>query len=277
MIIDSIRSKAHRAAWRTKEGATNYNPFSRTRPLSHTDIEDHPNLRRYRSEADAHQTIEEQRFAESRQTERDFPAPRHADTAPSTTTEKAPILDFEKPNASGPRDAETLPSPGTGEQSRSPSENSVPATQTSVSGARKRKFLNFLPPKHHEKENSENGTAPPPADDANFKDMDREERKKAALKRKIPVGAQLRAVFFGAWINLMLVFVPVGFVLYYVHLQGVVVFIINFLAIIPLAAILSYATEELALRVGETMGGLLNASFGCVIPSNFSAGLELGS
>lgn len=42
----------------------------------------------------------------------------------------------------------------------------------------------------------------------------------------------------------------------------VVVFVINFLAIIPLAGILSYATEEIALRVGETLGGLLNASFG---------------
>lgn len=37
---------------------------------------------------------------------------------------------------------------------------------------------------------------------------------------------------------------------------------VNFLAIIPLAAILSMATEEIALRVGPTIGGLLNASFG---------------
>ena len=37
---------------------------------------------------------------------------------------------------------------------------------------------------------------------------------------------------------------------------------VNFLAIIPLAGTLSYATEELAMRVGETLGGLLNASFG---------------
>jgi len=34
------------------------------------------------------------------------------------------------------------------------------------------------------------------------------------------------------------------------------------LAIIPLAALLSFATEELALIVGETLGGLLNATFG---------------
>lgn len=40
------------------------------------------------------------------------------------------------------------------------------------------------------------------------------------------------------------------------------IFIVNFVAIIPLAALLSYATEEIAIRVGETFGGLLNATFG---------------
>ena len=45
-------------------------------------------------------------------------------------------------------------------------------------------------------------------------------------------------------------------------IPAIAVFIINFLAIVPLAGILSYATEEIAMRVGETLGGLLNASFG---------------
>ena len=40
------------------------------------------------------------------------------------------------------------------------------------------------------------------------------------------------------------------------------VFVLNFLAIIPLAALLSYATEEISLYVGQTLGGLLNATFG---------------
>lgn len=30
----------------------------------------------------------------------------------------------------------------------------------------------------------------------------------------------------------------------------------------PLAALLGFATEELAIRVGQTLGGLLNATFG---------------
>jgi Ca2+:H+ antiporter len=44
--------------------------------------------------------------------------------------------------------------------------------------------------------------------------------------------------------------------------NAIVVFCVNFIAIIPLAALLSYSTEELALYVGEVLGGLLNASFG---------------
>ena len=40
------------------------------------------------------------------------------------------------------------------------------------------------------------------------------------------------------------------------------VFTLNFLAIIPLAACLSFATEEISKRLGETLGGLLNATFG---------------
>jgi calcium/proton exchanger cax len=39
-------------------------------------------------------------------------------------------------------------------------------------------------------------------------------------------------------------------------------FVLNFLAIIPLASLLSFATEELAATLGETLGGLLNATFG---------------
>ncbi|KAM0717443.1 hypothetical protein Q7P37_007295 [Cladosporium fusiforme] len=74
--------------------------------------------------------------------------------------------------------------------------------------------------------------------------------------------SQFKAVF-GSWINLMLVFVPVGIALEQVEsVNRIVVFVINFLAIIPLAAMLSFATEELAIYVGETLGGLLNASFG---------------
>lgn len=88
-----------------------------------------------------------------------------------------------------------------------------------------------------------------------------EEKKKRAHKRKIPIGAQLRFVFL-SWINIALIAVPIGFAVFYAHLDAKIIFVINFIAIIPLAAMLSTATEELAIRVGETLGGLLNATFG---------------
>ena len=99
-------------------------------------------------------------------------------------------------------------------------------------------------------------------DDTESDDLSLEERKKKAFKKKIPIGSQIRFVLFGAWINVLLIFVPVGFAVSYAGLKPVPVFIINFIAIIPLAAMLSNATEELAIRVGETLGGLLNATFG---------------
>ncbi|KAJ3357133.1 hypothetical protein HDU83_008640 [Entophlyctis luteolus] len=40
------------------------------------------------------------------------------------------------------------------------------------------------------------------------------------------------------------------------------VFALNFAAIIPLAKLLDFSTDQLAMRTGETVGGLLNATFG---------------
>jgi Ca2+:H+ antiporter len=63
-------------------------------------------------------------------------------------------------------------------------------------------------------------------------------------------------------ISAMLLFVPVGIALGATHQDDTVVFIMNFLAIIPLAKLLGDATEELALHTNQSIGGLLNASFG---------------
>lgn len=64
------------------------------------------------------------------------------------------------------------------------------------------------------------------------------------------------------YVNLLLVFVPLGIIAGAAGWNPTTVFILNFLAIIPLAALLSFATEELAAKMGQTIGGLLNASFG---------------
>jgi Ca2+:H+ antiporter len=64
------------------------------------------------------------------------------------------------------------------------------------------------------------------------------------------------------YVNLLLVFVPVGIVVGALKSDPVIVFIMNFLAIIPLASLLSFATEELSEQMGQAIGGLMNASFG---------------
>ncbi|KAI5450850.1 hypothetical protein NCC49_002591 [Naganishia albida] len=65
-----------------------------------------------------------------------------------------------------------------------------------------------------------------------------------------------------SYFNLMIFLVPVAWALHLTHQNDVIVFVFTFLSVIPLANLLSFATEQLALRVGEAVGGLLNASFG---------------
>lgn len=64
------------------------------------------------------------------------------------------------------------------------------------------------------------------------------------------------------WLNLLLLFIPVAFYLEFTHASGTLIFITSALAILPLAGIMGRATEELAVKAGSTVGGLLNATFG---------------
>ncbi|CAO1600451.1 hypothetical protein XANCAGTX0491_004140 [Xanthoria calcicola] len=64
---------------------------------------------------------------------------------------------------------------------------------------------------------------------------------------------QLRATFLNSWLNLLLIFSPVGIAVNYANVTPIAVFIINAVAIIPLAGLLGYACEEIALRAGETL------------------------
>lgn len=94
------------------------------------------------------------------------------------------------------------------------------------------------------------------------KSTDQTESEDSKEKKHFGFLPQVKVVLFGSWINILLICVPVGIALHAVNANPYASFAVNFLAIIPLAGILSFATEELSLRVGETLGGLLNASFG---------------
>lgn len=61
----------------------------------------------------------------------------------------------------------------------------------------------------------------------------------------------------------LLVFVPVVMVAEHaLHASGQLLFVFSVLAIIPLAALLSHATEAVAEKTGDAVGGLLNATLG---------------
>ncbi|KLU84426.1 vacuolar calcium ion transporter [Magnaporthiopsis poae ATCC 64411] len=65
-----------------------------------------------------------------------------------------------------------------------------------------------------------------------------------------------------SYLNWLLVFVPVGIAAHFVNLSGGVVFAVNAIAIVPLAGLLSHATESVAGRLGDTVGALMNVTFG---------------
>ncbi|KAK1774066.1 Sodium/calcium exchanger protein-domain-containing protein [Copromyces sp. CBS 386.78] len=75
-----------------------------------------------------------------------------------------------------------------------------------------------------------------------------------------------KVTLLSSWINILLVFVPLGIIAGEQKWGAPAVFTLNFFAIIPLAAVLSFATEEIAHKLGETLGGLVNATFGLTIP-----------
>jgi Ca2+:H+ antiporter len=75
--------------------------------------------------------------------------------------------------------------------------------------------------------------------------------------------------FVGTWrmftatkVNLMLVFLPLGICAELLEWSDGSIFALNCLAILPLAKLLGDATEQVALHTNDTIGGLLNATFG---------------
>ncbi|SCZ87722.1 BZ3500_MvSof-1268-A1-R1_Chr2-2g05188 [Microbotryum saponariae] len=82
------------------------------------------------------------------------------------------------------------------------------------------------------------------------------------ISREPTLKESLWAIITATWLNVLLVFIPVGWALHFAKVNDTIIFIFTFLSIIPLAKMLGTGTEELALRVGQTLGGLLNATLG---------------
>lgn len=74
--------------------------------------------------------------------------------------------------------------------------------------------------------------------------------------------ATFKNILGESYTSYLLPFVFLGIIAGRQQWDDSVVFLLNFLAILPLASLLSFATEELAKSVGQLLGGLINATFG---------------
>lgn len=71
-----------------------------------------------------------------------------------------------------------------------------------------------------------------------------------------------KSIILSSWLNILLVFVPAGIAVQAAGVNPTIVFALNAIAIIPLAGLLSHATESVASRMGDTVGALMNVTFG---------------
>jgi len=83
------------------------------------------------------------------------------------------------------------------------------------------------------------------------------------------IGWRRLATDVGKWsvqqltgINVLLIFVPLGFAAAILKANAVTVSSFNFLAIIPLSALVSGSSDKLSDYWGPLIGGLINATFG---------------
>ncbi|OAA32404.1 Sodium/calcium exchanger membrane region [Moelleriella libera RCEF 2490] len=176
----------------------------------------------------------------------------HATTAPTSSRVEPSISDTV--TASPVKDSDETSRP----RSADPAPHEKPLANGEARGLRQRKA--------DDDASGENGVAvesPSSADD-NGKDKKKTTGILRHVKPKHPftVANQLQRTFLNSWINVLILAAPAGIAMKYAHVDGIAVFVVNFVAIIPLAAMLSFATEEVALRTGEALGGLINATFG---------------
>lgn len=76
---------------------------------------------------------------------------------------------------------------------------------------------------------------------------------------------RLNASFFRSahgWPYLLAPLIPVAVALEFAHASATVIFIVSALGIVPTAALMGRATEELAAKSGPGIGGFLNVTFG---------------
>lgn len=69
-------------------------------------------------------------------------------------------------------------------------------------------------------------------------------------------------VIFNGKIDILLLFIPLSIISYSIELSSIITFSLSILSLVPLANKISFVTEELTKHTNNTIGGLLNATFG---------------
>ncbi|KAL1303622.1 hypothetical protein AAFC00_006982 [Neodothiora populina] len=256
--MHSIKHQARNIAWRYGDDEyVNYNPFakrSRSYVRNHSPADIETGLRKTNTAGNVPTAEEQARYLEMQGVENgDYAHPQHSSTEPTAKHSYAGSSNRLRPS---PSDITAVDEKETDRIARmnstdAPTQYAPESQQQSNHGPRKRRFMGILG--HSDRTDT---------DESDLERTETEKAKAKLMKRRIPFMQQFKAVLFGSWVNVLLICVPVGFAVRYAHLNGIAIFVVNFIAIVPLAAMLSFATEELAMYVGETLGGLLNASFG---------------
>lgn len=81
-------------------------------------------------------------------------------------------------------------------------------------------------------------------------------------EEKLSTSKWLFKAIFKQNVSFLLLFLPFAWLSHHLQWNPTLVFWLNFLAMVPLATILGEFTEELALHTNQTIGGLINATFG---------------
>ncbi|KAN0113962.1 calcium/proton exchanger [Russula decolorans] len=95
-----------------------------------------------------------------------------------------------------------------------------------------------------------------------FKDLWTQHKREKPLRKAPGVRESVIAIIKSSWLNALLIFIPLSWIFHYVKLSNTLVFVFSFLAIIPLVKLLAFATDDLSLRLGQNLAGLLNATLG---------------
>lgn len=77
-----------------------------------------------------------------------------------------------------------------------------------------------------------------------------------------PLSETLGLQGYKTWLNYLLVFMVIGIVSHLNELSSIVTFVSTFIGMIPLATLLGKASEDVAEHTNQTVGALINVTFG---------------